>query len=154
MIDKNVVAELAKEFIADKPYELITCTVSADNRVVVEVDSMEGVDVDFCAEMSRFINDKLDREIEDYELEVGSVSITDPFKTLMQYRKHIGHPVEVLTADGKKLHATLLAADEAGFTIEAEVMVAVEGKKKKQKQLQQLTLSFSDAKYCKYDLKI
>ena len=151
---KNLVSELANAYLDGKPYELITCQVSADNRIVVEIDSYEGVDVDFCVELSHYLNEHLDREVEDYELEVGSVSITDPFKSLMQYRKNVGNPIEVLTADGRKLHGQLINVEDGFFEIEAEVLVQVEGKKKKQKELQTLRFAYPEVKYCKYDLKV
>ena len=65
MIDKNLVSELANAYLDGKPYELITCQVSADNRIVVEIDSYEGVDVDFCVELSHYLNEHLDREVEE-----------------------------------------------------------------------------------------
>lgn len=154
MIDKKIVSELANAYLDGKPYELITCQVSADNQIVVEIDSYEGVDVDFCVELSHYLNEHLDREVEDYELEVGSVSITDPFKSLMQYRKNIGNPIEVLTADGRKLHGLLINVEDDFFEMEAEVLVQVEGKKKKQKERQTLRFSYPEVKYCKYDLKV
>lgn len=154
MIDKNLVAEIAEAYLEDKPYELITCTVSPDNRILVEVDSFEGVDVDFCVELSHYIQDRLDRDAEDFELEVGSVSITDPFRTKMQYEKNLGNDVELLTCDGRKLHGVLVSVDDDCFQVEAEVLVQVEGKKKKQKELQTLSFGFADVKYCRYDLKV
>ena len=57
MIDKKLVSELANAYLDGKPYELITCQVSADNRIVVEIDSYEGVDVDFCVELSHYLNE-------------------------------------------------------------------------------------------------
>lgn len=154
MIEVKQVQAIAEEFLADKPYELITVKVSPLNEILVEVDSFEGVDVDFCVEMSHFIQDHLDREVEDYDLEVGSVSITDPFKTKMQYDKHLGQDVEVLTKDGKKLHAVLVNVEGDFFEIETEVLVQVEGKKKKQKELQTIRFGYDDVKYCRYDLKV
>jgi len=154
MIDKNLVAQIAEAYLEDKSYELITCTVSPDNRILVEIDSFDGVDVDFCVELSHYIQDHLDREVEDYELEVGSVSITDPFKTKMQFDKNLGNDVEVLTCDGRKLHGVLVNVEGDFFEVEAEVLVQVEGKKKKQKELQTLRFGYADVKYCRYDLKV
>ena len=91
--------------------------------------------------------------IEDYSLEVGSVSLTAPFVTIMQYNKHLGHDVEVLAADGKKYRGTLVSVDANTFAIDTEVMVAVEGKKRKQKEIQTLTFAYDAVKYTKYDLK-
>lgn len=153
MIDKLTLENLINARLEGTEYQLITLNVSTDNNILVEVDRLSGVDVDFCSELNQFICENLDREVEDYALEVGSVSLTDPFKTKMQYDKNLGHDVEVLALDGKKYRGQLVSVDEDSFSIDAEVMVAVEGKKRKQKQLQTLTWKYTEVKYTRYDLK-
>jgi len=154
MIDKQQIQQIVQEYLAESDCQLINLSVSPQNQILVEVDSYKGVDVDFCAELSRYVQEHLDREVEDYELEVGSVSITDPFRTKMQYDKHLGHEVEVLTKDGRKLHGVLVNVEDDSFQIDMEVLVKVEGQKKKEKQIQTLTFAYDDVKYCKYDLKV
>ena len=154
MIDKQYIQNLIQEKLQDTGYELITFHVNAQNEILVEVDKLEGVDVDFCATLNHFLVESLDAQgVEDYSLEVGSVSLTAPFVTKMQYTKHLGHDVEVLAADGKKYRGTLVSVDEESFAIDTEVMVAVEGKKRKQKEIQTLTFAYNAVKYTKYDLK-
>jgi ribosome maturation factor RimP len=154
MIDKQNVLNLIQEKLQDTGYELITFQVNAQNEILVEVDKLEGVDVDFCAMLNHFLVESLDAQgVEDYSLEVGSVSLTAPFVTKMQYTKHLGHDVEVLAADGKKYRGTLVSVDDESFAIDTEVMVAVEGKKRKQKEIQTLTFAYNAVKYTKYDLK-
>ena len=154
MIDKQNVLNLIQEKLQGTGYELITFQVNAQNEILVEVDKLEGVDVDFCATLNHFLVENLDAQgIEDYSLEVGSVSLTAPFVTKMQYTKHLGHDVEVLAADGKKYRGTLVSVDDESFAIDTEVMVAVEGKKRKQKEIQTLTFAYNAVKYTKYDLK-
>ena len=154
MIDKQNVLNLIQEKMQGTGYELITFQVNAQNEILVEVDKLEGVDVDFCATLNHFLVENLDAQgVEDYSLEVGSVSLTAPFVTKMQYTKHLGHDVEVLAADGKKYRGTLVSVDEESFAIDTEVMVAVEGKKRKQKEIQTLTFAYNAVKYTKYDLK-
>lgn len=153
MIDKIALENLINERLTGTEYQLITLNVSNNNDILVEVDRLAGVDVDFCSELNQFICEHLDREVEDYSLEVGSVSLTDPFKTKMQYEKNLGHDVEVLAGDGKKYRGQLVSVDEDSFSVDCEVMVAVEGKKRKQKQLQTLTWKYDEVKYTKYDLK-
>jgi len=154
MIDKQNVQNLIQEKLQGTGYELITFQVNAQNEILVEVDKLEGVDVDFCAMLNHFLVESLDAQgVEDYSLEVGSVSLTAPFVTKMQYTKHLGHDVEVLAADGKKYRGTLVSVDEESFAIDTEVMVAVEGKKRKQKEIQTLTFAYNAVKYTKYDLK-
>ena len=102
MIEKKKIEEIIAEFLKDSEVQLINLNVSPQNEILVEVDAYKGVDLDFCAALSRYIQAQLDREVEDFELEVGTVSITDPFRTKMQYEKHLGHDGEILTKDGRK----------------------------------------------------
>ena len=154
MIDKQQIHDLLAEKLQDTGYELITLKINAQNEILVEVDRMDGVDVEFCAEINHYLVEQLDAQgNEDYALEVGSVSLTAPFVTKMQYMKHLGHDVEVLAADGKKYRGTLVSVDEESFAIDTEVMVAVEGKKRKQKEIKMQTFAYDCVKYTKYDLK-
>jgi ribosome maturation factor RimP len=154
MIDKQQIQTLIEDKLLGSGYELITLKISAQNDILVEVDKMEGVDVEFCGEINRYLVEQLDTIGElDYSLEVGSVSITDPFKTKMQYLKHLNHDVEVLAADGKKYRGTLVSVDDETFSIDTEVMVTVEGKKRKQREIQTLVFTYEAVKYTKYDLK-
>ena len=161
MIDKQYIQSLIQEKLQGAGYELITLKVNAQNEILVEVDKLEGVDVDFCAELNHYLVEQLEarseeqksREGDDYSLEVGSVSLTAPFVTKMQYTKHLNHDVEVLAADGKKYRGVLVSVDDTTFAIDTEVMVQVEGKKRKQKEIQTLTFAYDAVKYTKYDLK-
>lgn len=149
-----------EEYLSGTDYELITLNVSASNDILVEVDRLAGVDVDFCASLNYYLVEKLDRyavgsetaSLLDYSLEVGSVSLTDPFKTKMQYEKNLGHDVEILV-DGKKLRGQLVSVDEDTFSVDIEEKVAVEGKKRKETQIVTRTWRYDEPKYVKYDLK-
>ena len=154
MTDKKHIEELVAQLLEGSDVQLIGLSVSAQNSIVVELDSYKGVDLDFCASLSRSLQEQLDKEGEDFELEVGSVSITDPFRTKMQYEKHLGHDVEILTKDGRKLHGMLVNVDDDAFEADVEVLVQVEGKKKKEKQIQTQRFGYGEVKYCKYDLKV
>ena len=146
---------------------MITLEVSAGNDILVEVDRLAGVDVDFCAELNRFLVAKIEDRYAgrtqtanadivqtdlDYSLEVGSVSLTDPFKTKMQFEKNLGHDVEVLI-DGKKLRGLLVSVDDETFSVDCEEKVTVEGKKRKETQVVTHTWRYDEPKYVKYDIK-
>ena len=152
MLDKTQLQNWINEYLQGTDYELITLNVSAGNDILVEVDRLAGVDVDFCAELNRFLVEKLDAVEPDYSLEVGSVSLTDPFKTKMQFEKNLGHDVEVLI-DGKKLRGQLVSVDEETFSVDSVEKVAVEGKKRKETRIVTHTLHYNEPKYVKYDLK-
>ena len=152
LMDKQQLQNWIEEYLQGTDYELITLNVSAGNDILVEVDRLAGVDVDFCAELNRYLVEKLDAVEPDYSLEVGSVSLTDPFKTKMQFEKNLGHDVEVLV-DGKKVRGQLVSVDEETFSVDIEEKVAVEGKKRKETQILTHTWRYDAPKYVKYDLK-
>ena len=159
MILKQELQNWIEEYLQGTGYELITLNISAADDILVEVDRLAGVDVDFCAELNRYLVEKLDklpttndeRPI-DYSLEVGSVSLTDPFKTKMQYEKNLGHDVAVLV-EGKILRGQLVSVDEESFSVDIEEKVAVEGKKRKETKIVTHTWRYDEPKYVKYDLK-
>ena len=150
MIDKNVVSGIVNEWLEDKEYFLVDVSVSPDDKIVVEIDHAEGVWIDDCVELSRFIESKLDREEEDYELEVGSAGIGQPFKVLQQYLIHIGKEVEVLTREGKKLEGVLKDANEENMTVTIQKKVKIEGSKRPKMVEEDVTYKYDEIKYTKY----
>ena len=150
MVAKEQVKALVEAYLADTDYELQVIEIDKEQNILVEIDRLGVVDVDFCAALNRYLVEKLGDE--DYSLEVGSVSLTAPFISKIQYQKHIGHEVEVV-ANGKKWHGQLVSVDEETFAIDCEVMVAMEGKKRKQKEVQTKEFRYEDAE-TRYDLKV
>lgn len=150
MIDKNIVTRIVEEWLEDKDYFLVDTLVSPDDKIVVEIDHAEGVWIDDCVELSRYIESKLNREEEDYELEVGSAGIGQPFKVLKQYQIHIGKDVEVLTKDGKKWVGVLTDVNEQNFTVIIEKKVKPEGAKRPKLVEEAVTFTYDEIKYTKY----
>ena len=150
MIDKNVVTRIVEEWLEGKDYFLVDVTVTPDDKIVVEIDHAEGVWIDDCVDLSRYIGSKLNREVEDYELEVGSAGIGQPFKVLQQYIIHIGKEVEVQDKDGKKWTGVLVDANESNFTITMQTKVKPEGAKRPKLVEQNVTFTYDEIKYTKY----
>ena len=150
MIDKSVVSQHVNEWLEEKDYFLVDVTVSPDNRIGVEIDHAEGVWIEDCVELSRFIESKFDREKEDFELEVGSAGIGQPFKVLQQYINHIGMDVEVLKNDGLKLAGILKDADEEHFTVTISKKVKQEGEKRPKMVDEDVAFAYNEIKYTKY----
>ena len=163
-----------EEYLNGTEYELVTLEISAENDILVEVDRLEGVDVDFCAELNRVIVESIKSKVEsgewqdiDYSLEVGSVSLTAPFKTKMQFQKNLGHDVEVVVStkgQSTKYKGQLVSVDEETFSVDCEEKVgrAVTGDglpvtggkpKRPKKQIVTHTWRYDEPKYVKYDLK-
>ena len=148
MIDRQKVIDIAKQWLDSKDgYYLVDATVTPDNRIVVEIDQAEGVWIDDCVDLSRFIESALDRDVEDYELEVGSAGIGQPFKVLQQYINHIGQEVEVLPKSGAKLKGVLVRADESGFAVKTTRKEKVEGSKRPKTVEVELPFGYDDVKY-------
>ena len=91
--------------------------MSPDDKIVVEIDHAEGVWIEDCVELSRYIESKLNREEEDYELEVGSAGIGQPFKSAATVLHPHRTRREVMTKGGQKLTGILKDADEEKFTV-------------------------------------
>ena len=154
MIDKNVVKKLVEECLQDKEYFLVSIEISPDDRIVVEIDHADGVWIEDCVALSKYIEDYLNRDEEDYELEVGSAGLGQPFKVPQQYINFIGKEVEVLDADGKKVKGILKAVEGNDFTVGVEEKVKVEGKKRPVKQEVDHVYQMDKVKYTKYIISL
>ena len=150
MIEKKTVCQIVDEWLQDKDYFLVEVTISPDDKIVVEIDHKEGVWIEDCVDLSRYIESKLNREEEDYELEVGTAGIGQPFKVLQQYLNYVGSEVEVLTKDGRKLQGVLKEADEQHFVLTVQKKVKEEGAKRPKMVDEDLSFGYEDIKYTKY----
>lgn len=155
MIDKQTVADIVTEALAGTDAFLVEVTVTPQDEINVVIDSDTSVDIDTCAAITRAIEQKLDRDVEDYELEVGSAGLTSPLKVLRQYQKNVGNEVEVLTRDGRKLYGILksVSADGSMFTLTTEQKVKEPGMKRPQLRQTDEEIPVDAAKYVKYNLK-
>lgn len=150
MIDKVLIEGIAQEYLFRSDIFLVETNVRPGNIIVVEIDSKEGVSIDNCIALSKYIESKLDREVEDFELEVGSAGITSPFKIPQQYEKNIGNEVEVLTKNGQKLSGVLKSCNDTGFTITVIKLVKPEGAKRKIETEEDFSFGYEEVKYTKY----
>lgn len=155
MIDSQLLADTVAHSLEGTDAFVVDIAVGAGNNIVVEIDSFTNVDIDTCARITRDIEAVFDRDVEDYDLEVGSAGFTSPFKVPQQYEKNIGNEVEVLTADGRKLTGVLveLSPDASSFVIEVSRKVKVEGKKRPETVTGPVTLAVADCKYVKYNFQ-
>lgn len=150
MINKDTVRSIVEEWLDGKEYFLVDIEISPDDRIVVEIDHADGVWIEDCVELSRFIEDHLSRDEEDYELEVGSAGLGQPFKVAQQYHCFVGKDVEVLDADGKKYKGVLKAIEGNDFTVTVQEKQKVEGKKRPQLVETDYTFQMDKVKYTKY----
>ena len=150
MINKETVQTLTEEWLKDNDYFLVDINFAADDRIVIEIDHADGVWIDDCAELSRFLQERLGEELGDYELEVGSAGLGQPFKVAQQYVNHIGDTIEVLTLEGKKIQGELKAVDGNNFTLTVQEKQKLEGKKRPVLVDVDKTFQMDGVKYAKY----
>ncbi|MBR4814749.1 MAG: ribosome assembly cofactor RimP [Paludibacteraceae bacterium] len=150
MIEEKYIREIVEAYIAESSYFLVEVKVDKNNCITVAIDSNEDVSIDYCAELSRHIESKLDRDGEDFEFEVGSAGLTSPLVVLQQYRKYEGNNVEVQVANGPKYTGKLVNVTEADFGLEVTKKVKKEGEKKKVEVTEVMTFSYDQVKYTKY----
>ena len=150
MINKDTVRSIVEEWLDGKEYFLVDIEISPDDRIVVEIDHADGVWIEDCVELSRYIEDHLSRDEEDYELEVGSAGLGQPFKVAQQYHCFVGKEVEVLDADGKKYKGILKSVEAGDFTVTVEEKQKVEGKKRPQLVEVDHAFQMDKVKYTKY----
>jgi ribosome maturation factor RimP len=141
LIQESQIRKLAEESLQDAESFLVDVSVRPGNRILVHIDSLKGLTVHDCVKVSRHIEGNLDREKEDFELEVSSPGADRPFKVFEQYRKYTGKKVEVTLEDGKKITGVLEAADPEKIQVKPDPE-----KKGKKQELESLTFNISEIK--------
>ena len=150
MINKETIQTLTEEWLQGNDYFLVDINFVGDDRIVIEIDHADGVWIEDCAELSRFLQERLGDELGEFELEVGSAGLGQPFKVAQQYVNHIGDTVEVLELDGKKLQGVLKAVDGNSFTVTVQEKQKQEGKKRPVLVEVDKTYQMDGVKYAKY----
>lgn len=153
MIEKDKVIALVEEAIADSNIFLVDVSVGAGNKIAILADSLDGLSIDDCVRINRFIEANLDREIEDYELEVSSPGIGQNFKVIGQYKKAINRTVEVSLIDGRSYTGILSEVNLTGIDLEVEEKVKQEGQKKKQVLQNKYSLAFESIRSAREKIK-
>ena len=149
MIDKKTIQGIIEKEIENSDLYLVETKVSSDNTISVMIDSLAGVPISTCIELSRAIEGHLDREVEDFELQVSTAGIGQAFQVIQQYHKNVGNEVEVLTKEGNKFNGKLIAVGENDIELEIEELVKLEGKKKKQLITKTMKFNFEQIKSTK-----
>jgi ribosome maturation factor RimP len=150
MITKEKIKELVEEWLRKGDYFLVDIQMADDDRIVVEIDCADGVWIEDCAELSRYLQEQLGDEVGDYELEVGSAGLGQPFKVEQQYQNHVGDQVEVVDEEGNKYTGTLKAVEGRAFTITTQEKKVPEGKKRPVKVDVEKTFHMDKVKSTKY----
>lgn len=149
MISEQTVRDIVAEKIAADGGFIVEVAVSPANDITLVVDNKAGVPVSYCIELSNLIESALDRDVEDYSLEVSSAGIGCVFKVQGQYEKNIGNEVEVTMPNGAYFKGVLVAADAEGFEVEHEEKERIEGQKKKTVVVKRDRFAYNEVKQVK-----
>ena len=149
MIDTKKIVEAAERHLEGTDMFVVECTATPGNEICLTIDSDTSVGIDACVELSRAVEAQFDRDAEDFALTVMSAGIGSELRSLRQYRKLTGKPVEVLLTGGVKILATLEEVADEGITLSYEEKQAVEGKKKKQLVKVTRSYPFAEIRYTK-----
>ena len=150
MITKEIIKAQVEEWLSKGDYFLVDIQMDDDDRIVIEIDCADGVWIEDCAELSRFLQEQLGDELGDYELEVGSAGLGQPFKVDQQYVNHVGDEVEVITAEGQKVNGVLKQVDGRYFVVATQEKQVPEGKKRPVKVDVDRTFSMDEVKSTRY----
>ena len=146
MIDKFKVLDIVKDVLEGSDKYLVNMKITPDNRIFVDIDGDNGINIDDCIEVSRAIESQLDRDEEDFELNVSSAGADSPLKMPRQYRRHVGRELNVTPFDGEQVEGTLMEADDQHFVIK------IKGKKKE--SAREVSFAYEDVKTAKVVVKI
>jgi ribosome maturation factor RimP len=148
MISEELIVQHVQEKLNGTGMFLVEVKIKGSNKIHIFMDNeTEGLAISECVDMSRYIESKLDREQEDFELEVSSPGLEQPMLVFKQYIKSIGRQVSVILKDNTKHVGKLIAADEAGITIEKTKTERTEAsKKKKELIIEHIQIRFPEIK--------
>jgi ribosome maturation factor RimP len=149
MIDRTQIEKSVREYIRNTDLFLVAVRVSSSNKITILADTKEGITIDECAGLHRHIEKGLDRNMEDFELQVSSPGLDMPFGVIEQFYKNEGQKVAVLDNEGLKYTGILKNVTTGGFDLETETKV-----KGKAKEIKDIPFNFDQIKSTKIVLTI
>lgn len=156
MIEVKDIEQAVEDFIAEREgFFLVRAEVKGANNISVEIDhDSEPIDIETIVALTRYIEERFDRDQEDYELEVSSAGLTTPLESPRRYRKFVGRELEVLLKSGIKEVGVLEQADEEGFVLAVVRKEKPEGERRKRDVEHKLSIAYDEVKRATYLLKV
>ena len=149
MISVDKIKEIADNKITEGTNFIVDISIKTGNKITILLDNDQGVSISDCIAMSRHVEFSLDRDTEDFELNVMSPGLTEPFKTIRQYQKNIQNQIDVVTKENNKITGKLISVDNTGIELETKSLKKTEGKKTKQLIIENINISFDKIKQTK-----
>jgi ribosome maturation factor RimP len=153
MIQAEFIRELLKDELINRGVFLVDATVRPGNRITVFIDSLKGVTIEECIAVSRFIEGNLNRDAEDFELEVSSPGLDNPLKLPVQFQKNVGRMLDVVKKDGLKVTGKLVSAGDDWIRLETEEFEKDPGGRKKIRILKETEYRFEEIKTAKVNIQ-
>ncbi|MDR2906809.1 MAG: ribosome assembly cofactor RimP [Bacteroidales bacterium] len=117
MISETYIRQLIDEKLSGTDVFLVECRVKTDNKIRVFIDSERGVAIEDCIALSRHIEGNLDREQEDFALDVSSAGLDLPLRIPRQFKKNVGRSVQVILNDGTEVKGKMIEATDEHFQV-------------------------------------
>lgn len=149
MISETLIRELLNEELARRELFLVELQVRPANKIGIFIDNMKGVTLEECMAVSRFIESRLNRDEEDFELEVSSPGLDKPLRLPVQFLKNTGRQLDVVKADGTKITGQLTGVLSEAIVLETETLVKDGPKGRKTKVTQSVEVRFEEIKAAK-----
>lgn len=146
MIDKKEIEDLCKSTLTETQF-LVEIKISNNNDIFVTIDDFNGLEIEECRRISRFIEENLDRDKEDFSIEVSSPGLSNPFKVPEQYQKSLNKEVEVILKTGEKITGTLTTIRDDEIIISYSYFAKMANKKQQISEISKI--KFKDIKSTK-----
>lgn len=131
MLSEQDIRKILEENPEFEKYFVVSVKVTGDNKIMIKADTDSGITIDQCGEISTKLEEILDRDAEDFELEVSSPGLTEPLKIPRQYIKNIGKSVDIVLTDGEKISGVITSADQQSVTVKQTITEKIGGKRTK-----------------------
>lgn len=142
MIDKDKIIELANPAIDNTDMFIVDVRISKDNRISLVIDSDSGVKIQDCINVSRAIEGNLDREKEDFELNVMSFGVGEPLVLKRQYKKNLSREIRVIYNDSQVIEGELAEVNDDYITVRPK-------SKKKKDKIEDINIAYQNIKEAK-----
>ena len=142
MIDKDKIIELANPAIDNTDMFIVDVRISKDNRISLVIDSDSGVKIQDCINVSRAIEGNLDREKEDFELNVMSFGVGEPLVLKRQYKKNLSREIRVIYNDSQVIEGELAEVNDDYIIVRSKP-------KKKKDKIEDINIAYQNIKEAK-----
>jgi ribosome maturation factor RimP len=148
MINKEIIINKINEGFSGRGFFIVDVVVSPGNKIIISIDTEQGIKINECVEITRYLLNNSGSEIEDYEVQVSSPGLDNDFKVIEQYKKNIGKQIEIVKKNGLKVTGTLIGISDEFIDL-AESL-----KSKRNEEMRVVKVEFSEIKSAKQVIKI